>query len=321
MTYAAPRLKGTTYDEISGHLVLRLEDNGFDEVDRSEEAVRCRTRNRSASRRQGCRADGRAGLMGGGRGSSQEPAAGERLEIRLASAWGAATLGVFAPDGSRPRCSRGRHHDLIVEKAVAGDYVIHVAGGAGTPSRTALNVLARGCRQPRRRPHPAADMGCRRCPDPGDKVVYLTFDDGPDCRYTPKILEALRKYDARATFFVIGTNLQSNRSIAEKIVAQGSTIANHTWNHESLKGVSREQFQSAVGRTQELMGSLGTKCLRPPYGATDENTWSYAQDIGLTVWNWSIDTVDYRKPSPDMITERAGAAGPGSVVLMHDGGG
>ena len=173
---------------------------------------------------------------------SQEAAAGERLEIGLASAWGAATLGVFAPDGSVLAAPEVGTTSLIVEKAVAGDYVIHVAGGAGIPVPYTLNVLRKGVPAAPPAPTPSGGNGLPPVPDPGDKVVYLTFDDGPDSRYTPKILEALRKYDARATFFVIGTNLQRNRSIAEKIVAQGSTIANHTWNHESLKGVSRDQF-------------------------------------------------------------------------------
>ena len=227
---------------------------------------------------------------------------------------------MFAPDGSTLLAPEAGGSSYVVEKAVAGDYPIHVIGGGATASRT-HDQRSREAAPPPPAPPPANDRAPGWMPDPGEKVVYLTFDDGPDGRYTPKILEALRKYDARATFFVVGTNLENQSRDRRKDCGEGSTLANHTWNHGSLAGVSQAEFRSAVGRTQELMGSLGTRCLRPPYGSTDANTESYAREMGLTVWKWTIDTVDYRKPSPDVIAERAAAAGPGSIVLMHDGGG
>ena len=320
ITYAAPRLEDSTYDEVQGRLVLSLEDNGFVEVDRTEEPIAMAPPEPLAV--EGGKTVDRSGELGYGWRARfvQNLAADDRLEIRLTSAWGAASLGVFAPDGSALLAPEAGGSSYVVEKAVAGDYAIHLLGG-GTAIPYSMSITRKAAPPPPP-PPPAPNAGTPAgVPDPGEKVVYLTFDDGPDGRYTPKILETLRKYDARATFFVVGTNLQNNRAIAEKIVEQGSTLANHTWNHASLAGVSQAEFQSAVGRTQELMGSLGTKCLRPPYGSTDANTESYAREMGLAVWKWTIDTVDYRKPSPDVIAERAAAAGPGSIVLMHDGGG
>jgi peptidoglycan-N-acetylglucosamine deacetylase len=319
VTYTSPRLQGNTYDEIKGRLVLRLEDNAFVEVDRTEEAVPM-AEPEPLGVEPGNSTD-RSGELGYEWRArfAQTMKEGDRLEIRLSSPWAAATLGVFAPDGSVLLAPEAGGTNFIVEKAVAGDYVIHLVGGAGTPAQYSLNVLRKAAPAS---PAAPASSGLPAVPDPGEKVVYLTFDDGPDGRYTPKILAALRKYDARATFFVVGTMLQNNRAIAKQIVEQGSTLANHTWDHKSLQGMSRDEFRSVVGRTQDLMGSLGTKCLRPPYGATDANTETYAREMGLAVWTWSIDTIDYRKPSPDMIAERAVAnAGPGSVILMHDGGG
>jgi peptidoglycan-N-acetylglucosamine deacetylase len=318
VTYTAPRLHNDRYDEVKGRLVLRLEDNGFVEVDRSEEPIAL-AEPEPLGVEPGSNTH-RSGELGYGWRArfAQTAAADDRLEFRLQSPWEAAALGVFAPDGSVLLDPRAGETTFVVEKAVAGDYGIHLVGGAGTFAPYSLNVLRKEST-----PAPAAPVstGLPAVPDPGEKVIYLTFDDGPDGRYTPKILAALRKYDARATFFVVGTMLQNNRKIAEQIVEQGSTIANHTWDHKSLQGVSREEFRSVVGRTQDLMGDLGTKCLRPPYGASDANTESYAREMSLTVWKWSIDTIDYRKPSPDTIAERAAAAGPGSVILMHDGGG
>jgi peptidoglycan-N-acetylglucosamine deacetylase len=318
VTYTAPRVQDDTYDEVKGRLVLRLEDNRVVEVDRSEEPVPMAPPE-PLGLKAGKSTD-RSGEIGYGWRAqyAQTLEVDDRLEIRLTSAWGAANLGVFAPDGSILLAPESGSTSFVVEKAVAGDYVIHLVGGAATPVPYSMNVLRTAAPVA----PPSGSSGLPAVPDPGEKVVYLTFDDGPDGRYTPQILESLRKYDARATFFVVGSNLQRNRRIAEQIVEQGSTIANHTWNHASLQGVSQAEFRSAVGRTQELMGSLGTKCLRPPYGAVDANTETYAREMGLTVWKWSIDTIDYRKPTPDTIAERATAtAGPGSVILMHDGGG
>ena len=225
---------------------------------------------------------------------------------------------MFAPDGNVLLAPEAGGASYVVDKAVPGDYLIHVIGGGANPCPVHDQRLAGECATtastvPKNRASPV--------PDPGQNVVYLTFDDGPDSRYTPKILDALRRYDARATFFVVGSSLEGHRDIAEQVVAEGSTIGNHTWNHGSLQGISRAEFRSVVGRTQELMGSLGSACLRPPYGTVDGNTETYAREMGLTLWKWTIDTADYLRPSPDTIVERAAAAGPGSIVLMHDGGG
>ncbi|CAI8042511.1 Peptidoglycan-N-acetylglucosamine deacetylase BC_1960 [Geodia barretti] len=117
-------------------------------------------------------------------------------------------------------------------------------------------------------------------PDDEGAVVYLTFDDGPHPVYTPQVLDVLARYGARATFFVVGSLAQAYPDIIQRIAAEGHTIANHTWNHEDLAGLSRAAFDETVGRTQAILADLATPCLRPPYGSVDAFTREWASSHG-----------------------------------------
>ena len=153
-------------------------------------------------------------------------------------------------------------------------------------------------------------------------VVYLTFDDGPDPRNTPHILDILARHGARATFFVVGKLVDRHPDLFERIVAEGHTVANHTWNHENLARLSRQEFDDTIGRTQELLGEHATGCLRPPYAATNRNTRPWAAEHGLEVHLWSVSANDWLGLNAEAIADRiVGQVTDGSVVLMHDGGG
>ena len=158
-------------------------------------------------------------------------------------------------------------------------------------------------------------------PDRG-RVMYLTFDDGPHPVYTPQVLDVLARHGAMATFFVIGRQAEAYPRLVDRIVAEGHTVANHTWNHESLAGLPKEAFDSTVGSTQSFLGSRGTPCLRPPFGTIDAFTQDWAAEHGLRLTLWTVDPGDWQRPSAeaiaDHIVERARA---GAVVLLHDGGG
>ena len=157
--------------------------------------------------------------------------------------------------------------------------------------------------------------------EPGD-VVYLTFDDGPHPVYTPQILEILARHNARATFFVLGSLAEKYPVLIERIVAEGHTVANHTWIHEDLSALPKELFDQTVGRTQEILGEHATPCLRPPYGSTDAFTRDWAASHGLALTMWTVDTHDWRKPGAATIADLivAGAT-DGAIVSLHDGGG
>jgi len=153
-------------------------------------------------------------------------------------------------------------------------------------------------------------------------VVYLTFDDGPHPEYTPQVLEILSRHGVRATFFVIGSLAELYPGIIWRINAEGHTVANHTWNHEVLAGLSQEAFDNTVGRTQELLGALATPCLRPPYGSIDAFTHDWAANHGLEIALWNVDPADWRSPPAAEIAQHVVEhAHDGAIVLLHDGGG
>ena len=165
---------------------------------------------------------------------------------------------------------------------------------------------------PERPSEPAAD---------GD-VVYLTFDDGPHRIYTPQVLDVLARHDARATFFVLGSLAEEHPHLIERIVAEGHTVANHTWNHEALGGLPREAFDETVSRTQQVLAEASSPCLRPPYGSIDAFTEQWAGSHGLALMTWTVDPADWRQPPAESIADHiVDHATAESVVLLHDGGG
>lgn len=128
----------------------------------------------------------------------------------------------------------------------------------------------------------------------------------------------------RGTFFEIGRQVDWTPAIAAAVAA-GHSVQNHTYNHASLDTLTRPDFFGEVERTQTAIlratGRLPT-CLRPPYGATDGTTFQMADELGLDVVLWTVDTQDWRLPGVEAIVNHIlSHAAPGAVILMHDGGG
>ena len=155
----------------------------------------------------------------------------------------------------------------------------------------------------------------------GATTIYLTFDDGPREPHTAQMLDLLEKYGARATFFVTGLNAALHPDVIARMAAARHGIGNHTWQHERLTELSRENFNSTVGRTQEQIGVHATRCLRPPYGATDANTGAWAGSLGLQQMMWTFDSGDFTGPGVDTLVSRLSRVSHGSVVLLHENGG
>jgi peptidoglycan/xylan/chitin deacetylase (PgdA/CDA1 family) len=166
-------------------------------------------------------------------------------------------------------------------------------------------------------------------PDTGDSVA--TFDDGPHGTYTAQILDTLAQYDARATFFVLGKQASSASDVVGDSFARGNYEANHTYSHVDLTTVSQTAFDDEVNRTYiAIQGATDGQdsgrnkllCLRPPYGASDSTTASYAAALGYELVLWDVDPQDWRQPGADQIAKHIiNNARPGAIVLMHDGGG
>ncbi len=148
--------------------------------------------------------------------------------------------------------------------------------------------------------------------------VALTFDDGPS-DYTPDVLRVLRRKKARATFFMLGMQAARYPSYARRVLALGHEIGNHSYDHSLLP--SGSNIRRATRRIRQVTGFR--PCLfRPPYGAVSSSLRQAARDNRVKMVNWDVDTVDWKLPGSGSIRATiVGRARPGSIILMHDGGG
>ncbi|MGW0531060.1 polysaccharide deacetylase family protein [Streptomyces sp. NPDC003032] len=161
--------------------------------------------------------------------------------------------------------------------------------------------------------------------DRHERSMVLTFDDGPDPRYTPYILRTLRAYDVRAMFFVCGEMVVDNEDLLREMADDGHVIGNHTWSHPLLPKLSRSRTRVQMERTCDVIeGVTGEppEWFRAPYGAWNRNTFQLGAQLGMEPLAWTLDTLDWTEPRAKTIVRRvrAGAA-PGVVVLSHDAGG
>ncbi|MFG2758667.1 bifunctional polysaccharide deacetylase/glycosyltransferase family 2 protein [Streptomyces wuyuanensis] len=165
-----------------------------------------------------------------------------------------------------------------------------------------------------------------------DRNLVLTFDDGPDPAWTPKVLDKLKQYDAHAVFFVTGTMASRHPDLVQRMVAEGHELGLHTFNHPDLALQTQSRIDWELSQNQlALAGAAGirTSLFRPPYSsfsaALDDKSWPVTEYIGsrgyITAFN-DTDSEDWKRPGVDAIIKRATPKGTkGSIVLMHDSGG
>lgn len=159
------------------------------------------------------------------------------------------------------------------------------------------------------------------------KAVYLTFDDGPIPEVTPKVLEILDQYNVKATFFMVGENIDKHPEVFEQVLRGGHSIGNHTYNH--LKGwrYSLHEYMENVDKCQETIARKSSNCqspnrklFRPPYG----KVWIWQRraliKAGYTIFLWDILTRDYDKTrTPQaMLSQIIRETRPGSIINFHD---
>ncbi|GAB3834698.1 polysaccharide deacetylase family protein [Kribbella italica] len=170
----------------------------------------------------------------------------------------------------------------------------------------------------------AAAPAAAPAPAPAKSVV-LTFDDGPDPRYTPQILAILDRYGVKATFFVIGTEARRHPELIRALTQRGHSVQNHTWSHADLTKLSWSAFQRQVRDTDAQVRAAGGKqpgCLRPPYGTRGALLDRRAAGLGKRLVFWDVDSRDWTRPGVAAIQNRVATnARDGSVILFHDGGG
>ncbi|MFI6007600.1 polysaccharide deacetylase family protein [Streptomyces sp. NPDC051243] len=157
------------------------------------------------------------------------------------------------------------------------------------------------------------------------RTMVLTFDDGPDARYTPYILDTLREYDVRAMFFVCGEMVADNRDLLARMADEGHVVGNHTWSHPLLTRLSRARIRAEMERTSDIVEeSYGERPLwfRAPYGAWNRAAFQLGAELGMEPLAWTVDTLDWMSPGTRTIVDRVeDGAAPGVVVLSHDAGG
>lgn len=157
------------------------------------------------------------------------------------------------------------------------------------------------------------------------KMIALTFDDGPDPRYTPVILDLLRKYDAKATFFVIGKRIANYPDIVRREVKEGHELANHTYSHTYFSSAySTDKIIKEIEQAHDLIvRTTGYKpqLFRPPGGYYNDSIIEAAKKKGYLVvlWSWHQDTKDWRSPGVKQIVNKVlNNARNGDIILFHD---
>ena len=150
------------------------------------------------------------------------------------------------------------------------------------------------------------------------KMVALTFDDGPDPKTTPQALDILKKYGAKATFFMVGQNIAGNEAIVKRVHNEGHQIGIHTWDHPVLTKLPLESAQKEILDTQTAINNvIGIKptITRPPYGAINA-TIQNSVDQSFIMWN--VDSLDWKTRNTKAIMQEIAKTQPGSIILMHD---
>jgi peptidoglycan/xylan/chitin deacetylase (PgdA/CDA1 family) len=159
----------------------------------------------------------------------------------------------------------------------------------------------------------------------GSKEVALTFDDGPSI-YTSKVLDILDRQGVKATFFVVGRNAVNNPHLLRRAVESGHEIGDHTWSHASLPSLKKAaRLQEVEGASDVVRSATGHApvLFRPPYGAMRPGTNREVRRLGMLPVVWSVDVKDYEPnvTAKALIARVRQALRPGSIILLHDGGG
>ncbi|MDW5327860.1 polysaccharide deacetylase family protein [Plantactinospora sp. KLBMP9567] len=161
----------------------------------------------------------------------------------------------------------------------------------------------------------------------GVRGVALTFDDGPHPQWTPKVLDQLRRAGVRATFCVVGVKVRAYPALVRRIVREGHTLCNHSWQHDLKLGKKNTaQIRADLRRTdqaiQRAVPGIKVRYYRQPGGKWTPSIVAVAKSLGMKSLHWDVDPADWDDTSASEIRRRvAQQARPGSIVLLHDGGG
>ena len=162
--------------------------------------------------------------------------------------------------------------------------------------------------------------------DTEEKVLYLTFDAGYENGNTPAILDALKKHNVHATFFVVGNFISSNPDLIKRMHDEGHIVGNHTYHHPDMSQISTKEafgkeLKDVEDAYKEITGEEMTKYYRPPQGKYSESNLQMAKELGYKTFFWSLAYVDWYEndqPTKEEAFEKLlGRIHPGAIVLLH----
>ncbi|MER7956541.1 polysaccharide deacetylase family protein [Streptomyces sp. NPDC096030] len=257
-----------------------------------------------------------------------EKPSGRRTILRIAAALGAtATVGVLsadrltAPPGTAPEASGPAGRPAPGSGPAAGPQ----AGARLKPSAYRLQPMTAYAPPAFRRALPPVRQRPFLKMSGVGRSMVLTFDDGPDPRYTPDILATLRRYGCRAMFFVCGEMAVENQDLVRQMAADGHVVGNHSWSHPLIPKLRPSRIRDELGSTSDLVEKvLGSAPLwyRAPFGAWNRHSFEIGAELGMEPLAWTVDTLDWKEPGTGSIVRAVlDGAAPGVVVLSHDAGG
>lgn len=162
--------------------------------------------------------------------------------------------------------------------------------------------------------------------DSSKKVIYLTFDAGYENGYTAQILDALKKHNVKATFFLVGNYINNSPELVNRMIEEGHTVGNHTYSHPDMSAISSKdsfckELQKLEAAYKEVTGQEMTKYYRPPQGKFSKKNLQMAKDMGYKTFFWSLAYVDWfndKQPTKEEAFKKLlGRIHPGAIVLLH----
>lgn len=156
-----------------------------------------------------------------------------------------------------------------------------------------------------------------------ENKLALTFDDGPSSKNTNQVLDILKKYNVKATFFLLGENMVGNETIIRRIVDEGHEIGLHTFSHPNFYKLNKDQIHNEIVKNIQTLKRIipyNPKYIRPPYGIVTEDFLNLMDLYQLKIIAWSNDSLDWKssKSSDDIVNLALSKIHPGSIILMHD---